>query len=116
MTYRSNFIRYASADERRTRELAGREARAKSMRELEERMRTEAPARTAAAKPGLLAILDALQVTLDNTRGAIEAAHVFDVRTVGDYLRTALVEMDRAEVRVVRESELEAAEAPPPGA
>ena len=81
--------------------------REQSAREFAERMKAEAPRRTSASKPGLLRTLDALQVSLDNARGAIEAAHVFNGRAVGDYLRAALVELDRAEARVVSDSGLE---------
>jgi hypothetical protein len=110
MTYRSTADRYLSPAERQAREMARREALAQSGRELEEKLRAEAPQRTAASKPGIVATLDALQVTLNNLRGAIGAAHVFDVRAVGDFLRTALVELDRAEARVVRDSGLEVRE------
>ena len=53
--------------------------------------------------------LDAIQLTAENLRAALEAAHVFDVRAIRDALKVALGELDRAEQRVVRESGLEVA-------
>jgi hypothetical protein len=103
-------VRYLSQPEREQRDRDAKARLEQSATELAERLRAEAPRRTQASKPELLENLDALQVALDNTRGALEAAHVFDVRAVGDNLRAALAELDRAEARIVNESDLDVRE------
>lgn len=98
--------RYQNAAERAEKDAAEKALLAETARLLAEQIEAAVPRRVAAAKADIREGLDAIALAVDNLRGAVEAAHAFDVRALVDRMRFALSELDAAEKRVVAESGL----------
>ena len=99
--------RWRSNEERAARQVAHEAAIRDTFASADAYALAAAPDRASASKSDLYEDLDAIQLTAENLRAALEVAHVFDVRAIRDALKVALGELDRAEQRVVRESGLE---------